>query len=246
MRILLLDIETAPNTAFVWNIWQENIPLAMLTESSYMLCYCAKWLGEDEVFFASTHKMSTKKMLKGIHKLLDEADAVIHYNGARFDIPVLNKEFLLSGILPPSPYKQVDLYKTVKSKFKFVSNKLDYVVEALGIGKKKETNFKLWVDCMKNDPVAWKTMEDYNKHDVVLLEGLYDVLLPWITNHPNVGAYQDDKQVCPNCGGQHFQKRGYSTATLVQYQRYRCNDCGTWFRSTTPIQVKGEKFVNAK
>ena len=44
-------------------------------------------------------------MIKGIHKLLDECDAVIHYNGSKFDIPTLNKEFLLHGLHPPAPYK---------------------------------------------------------------------------------------------------------------------------------------------
>jgi uncharacterized protein YprB with RNaseH-like and TPR domain len=89
-KILLLDIETSPNTAHVWGIWDQNIGLNQLLESSYTLCYAAKWLGKKEVIFDSVNKSSQKKMLQGIHKLLDEADAVIHYNGARFDIPTLN------------------------------------------------------------------------------------------------------------------------------------------------------------
>ena len=100
MRILLLDIESSPNTAHVWGLWQQNVSLNQLMESSYVLCYAAKWLGEEDVFFDSVHQSKPKAMLKGIHGLLDAADAVIHYNGTKFDIPTLNKEFLLHSFNP--------------------------------------------------------------------------------------------------------------------------------------------------
>ena len=78
MKILLLDIETSPNTAHVWGLWQQNVSINQLMESSYVLCYAAKWLNGDDVFFDSVHKSKPKAMLKGIHALLESADAVIH------------------------------------------------------------------------------------------------------------------------------------------------------------------------
>ena len=93
MKILLLDIETAPNTAYVWGLWKQNISISQIVDSSSMLCWAAKWLDSPEVMFSSI-LMGKKGMLKEIHKLLDQADAVVHYNGSRFDIPTLNKEFL--------------------------------------------------------------------------------------------------------------------------------------------------------
>ena len=74
-------------------------------ESSYVMCWAAKWLGKKEVFFSSIMENTHKQMIKKIYKLLEEADAVIHYNGTKFDIPTLNKEFLLLGLTPPSPYR---------------------------------------------------------------------------------------------------------------------------------------------
>lgn len=171
-------------------------------------------------------------MLKRIHKLLDEADAVVHYNGSKFDIPTLNKEFLLYGMLPPSPVKQIDLLKTTRSQFKFPSNKLDYIAQALGLGQKsKHTGHQLWIDCMNNDPSAWAIMEEYNINDVVLLERVYDVLKPWIKGHPNVAVHDDTPMACPTCGGHHYQRRGYAITRAGKYTRYQCRDCGTWFRS---------------
>ena len=243
MKILLLDLETSPNTAYVWGLFKENIPLARLIDSSEVMCWSAKWLGEKEMMFDSFFQSSQKKMLKGIHKLVSEADAVVTYNGNRFDLPVLNKEFLLYGMPPPAPYKGIDLYTTAKRQFKFVSNKLDYICEYLGIGKKKETTFQLWVDCMSKNPGAWKLMEEYNKHDVVLLEGLYLYVLPWIENHPNHGMYAGGALVCPNCGKGHIQKRGYSFAKALKYIRFQCQSCGRWFKSTKAVDTdKKPKF----
>lgn len=244
MKRLLLDIETAPNTAHVWGLWDQRIGLPQILESSYTLCWSAKWYGTREVMFDSRFISSNKKMLKGIHKLLEEADAVIHYNGNKFDIPTLNKEFLLEGMRPPAPAKQIDLLRVCRSRFRFPSNRLDYVANALGLGKKKKTDHKLWVDCMKNDSVAWKKMEAYNKHDVRLLERVYDRVLPWIKGHPNTSLYEADL-VCPNCGSHKYQRRGYSLTQTAKYIRHQCSDCGTWFRGGRSV-AKGpnEKFVS--
>ena len=141
-------------------------------------------------------------MLSQIWELLDEADAVVHYNGTNFDVPTLNRDFLLHGMEPPTPYHQIDLLQTVRKRFRFVSNKLEYVAKALGIGEKvKHEGHSLWVRCMNDDPDAWADMETYNRQDTHLLEDLYVKLLPWINNHPNHGLYvEEDRPVCTNCG----------------------------------------------
>jgi DNA polymerase elongation subunit (family B) len=231
MKILLLDIETAPNTAYVWGLFKQNIPISSIVESSYTLCWAAKWYGEKQVFFDSRHKSSHKTMLKGIHKLMEESDAIVHYNGSRFDIPTLNKEFLLHNFKPPAPSKQMDLLQVARRQFRFPSNRLDYVANALGLGQKHKTTFDLWVDCMAKDPTAWKKMESYNKQDVLLLEKVYDKLKPWIKHHANHSLYNADSLVCPNCGSKHYQRRGYAYTSAAKYARFQCKDCGNWFRS---------------
>lgn len=241
MKILLLDIETAPNVAYVWGLFKENIPLQRLVDSGYVLCWAAKWLGESDVMFDSIFKSKERIMLKRIHALLEEADAVVHYNGNSFDIPTLNKEFLLNKMAPPSPTKQIDLLNTARHRFRFVSNKMDYVAQALGLGKKKTTTFELWVQCMNKDPEAWKKMEEYNKGDVELLEGIYNEFRPWIKNHPNVALYNAvDGHTCPTCGSGSLVKRGFSYTATGQYQRYRCTDCGTWSRDRKGVQFQTE------
>lgn len=234
MKILLLDIETSPNTAHIWGLWNQNIGISQIMESSYVLCWAAKWLGEGEdIMYSSIFDFTPKQMLKKIHKLLDEADAVIHYNGTKFDIPTLNKEFLLQGMTPPAPYKQIDLLRVARNQFKFPSNKLDYVAKALGVGQKvRHPGHELWVKCMAGNQDAWLLMEEYNKQDVIILEGIYYKLIPWIKNHPNHGLHTRDL-VCPNCGGTHYQQRGYYYSKTLKYKRFQCQEkgCGHWFKT---------------
>lgn len=240
MKILILDIETAPNLAHVWKIWDENIPLDRLLESGYILCWSAKWAGEKDVFTGSRNKTSAKSMLKQMHQMLDEADAVVHYNGKRFDIPWLNREFILHGFLPPSPYKQIDLLETVKCQFKFPSNKLEYIAKALKAGEKfKHSGYGIWIGCMNGVQEAWEEMIEYNREDVLITESVYQKLLPWIKGHANHSLYTDGSvPVCPNCGGSHLHKRGVTHTLASVFQRYRCADCGTWSKDNTIINRK--------
>lgn len=242
MKILLLDIETAPNLAYVWGLWDQNVATSQVVNSGYVLCWAAKWLDKDNVIFDSINKSGEMEMLRHIHNLLDEADVVVTHNGIKFDLPCLAKEFLLKGFKPPSPYKQVDTLTLCRKLYRFPSNKLDYVAQSLGLGNKvKHSGFELWVNAMKNDSGAWKEMETYNKHDVVLLELLYKKILPWIPNHPN-RAIQNGENVCPNCGSSKYQRRGRAISKTKSYKRYQCRDCGHWFKSTDKSGHAGSEF----
>jgi DNA polymerase elongation subunit (family B) len=241
MKILALDIETAPNLAFVWGLWNQNIGINQIEASGYTLCYSAKWVGSKPIIFDSLHINSSKKMIKGLHKLMNEADAILHYNGKKFDIPTINKEFVTLGLTPPSPYKHIDLLNVCRQNFRFPSNKLDYISQALGLGEKVRHNgHELWVGCMRDDHESWKVMERYNKHDVVLLEKLYEKLKPWIKNHPNHNLYNNG--CCTNCGSDKLQSRGYGMTNANVYRRVYCTSCGTWMRENTPVKQGKVKY----
>lgn len=233
MKILLLDIETAPNTVHVWGLWQQTIGLNQVLASGYVMCWAAKWYRRREVFFDSVHSSTPKKMLQGVHRLLDEADVVVHYNGTKFDIPTLNKEFVTYQFKPPAPYKQVDLYEVAKRQFRFPSNKLEYIANQLGVRPKvKHEGHELWIKCMAGDKAAWKRMKRYNTGDVLTLEEVYDRMAPWVRTHPNHGLYDEPGvPVCPTCGSSRLQRRGFARTTVNKYARYQCTDCGAWSRS---------------
>lgn len=217
-------------TVFSWGLFNQNIGINQIAKSGEVLCWAAKWLGSKGIIYSGKDTDSTKNMLKKMHALLEEADAVITYNGDRYDLPTLNKEFIKAGLLPPAPYKKIDLLRVARSQFRFTSNKLDYVAQFLDIGSKvKHKGMELWLGCMNKDPASWKIMSKYNKQDVNLLEKVYDKMLPWIQRHPNYSVFTNTF-VCPNCGSNHVQKRGLYYSAAGTYQRYRCTKCGTWHK----------------
>jgi len=235
VRILALDIETRPNLAYVWGLWDQNINLEALAEHQQMICWVAKWIGKRGTEFRSIHHDGQEPMIMRAWELLDEADVVVHYNGRRFDIPHLNREFLRLDLTPPSPYKQIDLLQTAKREFKFASNKLAHVSKQLGLqGKVEHEGYGLWLKCMAGDEQAWKTMKKYNIRDVVLLEELYLKLRPWVRSHPSFAAHAG-RDMCPACGSTQLQSRGYSTTSVSRYKRLQCVDCGKWSRSTARL-----------
>lgn len=243
MKLLTLDIETSPSLAYVWRLFKENIPLQRLVDTGEVLCVAAKWYDSDETLFYSVHHDGKQGMLDAVHALLSECDAVITYNGKKFDIPHLNREFILAGMTPPAPYAHIDLYWTARQKFNFISNKLDNIAKELGIGGKFEhSGFQLWIDCMAGDPDAWDEMETYNRKDVVLTEQVYTRLLPWISQHPAASLYNDPEARadgipgCPACGGTNLKPRGRAYTSVSIFQRYRCDDCGKWSRSGSRLE----------
>lgn len=229
-QILLCDIETAPSLAYIWALFDQHITPDQIAQDGYVLCVSWKWLGDKDVSYIRVAG-NERKALATLHKLLDSADVVIHYNGTKFDIPTLHREFVLNGLPPPSPVKQIDLLKTVRKQFKFSSNKLDYVCQRLGLGNKvKHKGLDLWKGCLANNKADWSTMKEYNMEDVRLLERLYQKLLPWVVFHPNHTLYTGKVESCPKCGHDKFQRRGTYETSTMSYTRYQCNKCHGWFR----------------
>lgn len=238
MKILFLDIETSPCIGMFWGLFNQNISINQIIEPSRVLCFAAKFQGERKVHFLSEFHHSREEMVREAHRLMSESDAIITYNGPAFDIPHLNREIDQLGLRPPSPSKQVDLYRVVKRNFKFPSNKLEYVAPALGVGKKvKNPGMDMWRGCLENDSKSWAQMRKYCIGDVApLLEDLYDRLLPWISNHPNHGVYEGKEDLCPNCGSMELLKEGFDYTSTGKYQRFSCRTCGKWSKSGKRIE----------
>ncbi len=243
-KILVLDIETSPNLAYVWRLFKENVSLAQLRETGQVISFAAKWHGTKRVEFDSVFDFSTEEMTGGdsmvnhAWELMNEADMIVHYNGTSFDIPHLNREFLLRGLTPPSPHKNIDLLTTMRKRFRFVSNKLDHVAQQMGVGAKvSHTGFDLWRRCMEGDPAAWRMMRTYNKGDVVITDKVYTKALPWIVSHPHMGLYSADPEtpVCGKCNSTDLVRQGHAFTSVGKFQRFRCNGCGGWSRGKNRV-----------
>lgn len=244
-RILLLDIETAPNVAYVWRFFKTNIGAKQVLERGYMLSFAAKWLDDDKVYYADVQNQNEKSLLKDLLPLLEEADMVVAHNGERFDMPQIRGRYLQHGMAPPSPVKVIDTYKIAKKEFGFPSNSLEYLTTALNCsvqkgGHKEYPGFELWLGVLRDDPKAWAEMKLYNIDDILAMESLYLKMRPYARFHPNVAVFSEDNKApaCPKCGEQHLVKRGFAYTNVGKFQRYRCEDCGGWSKGRTSLVNK--------
>lgn len=233
IKTLLIDIETAPALAYIWDLKTRYVPLQRVVEDGHVLCFAAGWLGDDHLEFYSRWDDGEENMVKHAWRMLDEADAVVHYNGTKFDIPRLNVEFLKYRMGPPSPSHQIDLYHTVSRKFKVLSKSLRHMLDVLDLDNKLEhKGMELWTGVMHGNKEDQSTMEEYNVQDVIVLERLYEELLPWIAGHPNVALWMEpsDEPKCPHCGSTDLRFKGYKRTSVLTYRQYRCNGCGSYPR----------------
>lgn len=249
-KMLSLDIETAPILGSVWGLWQQNVGLSMINADWYILSWSAKWFGEPEVLYEdkrdSWDDNDDSTLLKGIWKLLDEADIIITQNGKKFDAKKLNARFILNGMTPPSSYKHVDTLQIAKRHFGFTSNKLEYMTDKLCKVYKKLKHgqfpgFELWKQCLLGNMEAWDEMKEYNIHDVLSLEELYVTLRPWMNTHPNINVYYEDLEVRCSCGSQALEHNGYAYSNLSKFDRFQCTDCGSEVRGRVNLLPKDKR-----
>jgi hypothetical protein len=233
-KILVFDIETTPLLAYVYQtqVWKARIDAGKVVTDWLCVTWAAKWLFSPDVISLgmTSEEIANEddsRIVKELWKLFDEADIIIAHNGKRFDVPNMNAKFLIHGLIPPSPYVQIDTLEVAKKNFGFTYNNLNYICSILGIDGKIETSFELWKGCMKGDRKSLLDMEKYNRNDTIILEEVYLRLRPWIKNHPNLGVYMElDTPVCKNCGSDKltYMNKYHHTQT-GKFELYRC-DCG--------------------
>jgi len=246
-RILVFDIETAPNVAYTWGMWQQNIGLNQFVDEWYVLSWSAKWIGNDEVMYDdkrdSWNTQDDKELLEGMWKLLDEADIVVTQNGKKFDVKKLNARFVINGFKPPSSYKHIDTLVIAKRHFGFTSNKLEYMTNKLCTKYKKLDHgkfagMKLWTECLKGNPEAWDEMEEYNKYDVLSLEELAFILAPWSNQMPNMDMYHSSLDNKCFCGSTEWEPSGFGYTNLSKFAKHTCTNCGAERRSKVNLLPK--------
>lgn len=258
-RILLLDIETSFLELGAWGIWKPFVSTENIIKEWSMLSWAAKWLFEAETMsqVVSPGEAIHRKdgsIIKGLWKLLEEADITIAHNNIKFDNKKIKARFMANNLGRPLPYRMIDTLTVSRKEFAFSSHKLDFLNKMFEISQKKKTDYELWKRCVARNEISYSTngnivdvqydisdnykalayMLEYNKSDITALEELYLVLRPWITSHPPMGLYVDsDGSVCPTCGSdeKHFEWAGKYHTPMGRYKSFRCKKCGAIGRS---------------
>ena len=239
-RILVVDLESQRGIVETFSLRPYAIGIDQVQTPSRILCFAAKWYGEDKIIFKSAwdddDQDAYRRMMQAMWDLLNEAHFVVGWNSDRFDLQWFESEFLRLGMGRPAPYKSIDLIKALKRWFKggLMSMKLDW--SARTVLKDRKTphgGTDLWWDIRHGTRdekrAARKIMREYNIHDVELTDRLFEKYRPYL--NINVAIYEEDSGIalrCTKCGSMNLKKDGvkhYNTLNSL-YQIHRCKDCG--------------------
>lgn len=245
-KIILWDLETAPNMREAVKVWPRlgNYPgLTLKASITSIICFGYKELSSKTVKCKSVWDYPERfekdlnddyEVVKFAYETLQDCDAVITQNGRKFDWKFLQTRLLHHKLDPLPKILHIDTKVLASSNLYMFNNSLDIMAKFLTDTEKMDNGgWELWEKIvLHKDPKAMKTMVAYCKQDVVALEKVFLRLLPFVKNMPNYNMFRRDAaECCPNCGGFNFINNGFRTNKERRYQRILCKDCGTSFIS---------------
>jgi len=239
-KVLVFDIETAPLLAHIWNRFPKFVSNNQILADWFMLSWSAKWLNEgasfgDVLTDKEAIKQDDTRICSSLWELMNKADVVIAHNGDKFDLAWIRTRCLFHKIPMFPKYTTIDTLKVARQKFRFNSNRLNYIADYLGIGQKIKTEYSLWKDILlKKDKIAMEKMIKYCKKDVSLLEQVFVALKGHIEAKTHYGViFGEDRGSCPECGSDDLIKsKKVVTATGLIRIQYRCKTCGKYCSKT--------------
>jgi uncharacterized protein YprB with RNaseH-like and TPR domain len=233
VKRLFFDIETSPNIGLFWSAgYKQTISPESIIRERAIICIAYKWADEKTThFLAWDANQNDKKMLESFVKIANEADELVGHNGDKFDLAWIRTRCLFHRISMFPNYGTIDTLKYARSKFRFNSNKLDYIAQFLGLGKKIHTGYDLWKKIvLDKDKKSLEHMVKYCKEDVNILERVYNELsthIPAKTHHGVINGGENCS--CPECGlnNMKFSKKRISAIGTYRIQ-LQCVDCGKY------------------
>lgn len=241
-KIMFFDIETSPNVGFFWRPgYKVSLTHDNIIQERRIICISYKFEGEKKV--SSLHwddRQNDKKLLKEFSKILTTADVAIGHNGDAFDLKWIKGRLLFHGLPPVTNVQTIDTLKLVRQNFNLNSARLDYLAQFLFEDHKISTDYSLWKNVMAGDKKALKYMIKYCEKDVILLEEVFQRLLPYCDRLPiSLGILKGGtREDCPACGGPGINY-GFKVTRVGRYQKHQCKNCRhIWSDSRMIKEVK--------
>jgi RNase H-like protein len=242
---LYFDIETSPNQVFSWNIgYNLTLTHDNIIKERAIICICYKWEHEDKVHYLKWDKGDDKKLVQDFADIINSCDEAIGHNSDRYDTKWVRTRALFHRIPMQPKIQSIDTLKLSKSGFRFNSNRLDYISQFLGFGKKMDTGgFGLWKEIvLNNNTKAMSTMIEYCKKDVILLEKVHKALDNYTPHKIHKGVFEGKhKCSCPGCGSSNVVSNGNRiTAAGTKFKKMQCLNCGKYYSVSEKVY---EEFV---
>ena len=225
-KILIWDIETTNLVANIGNV----------------LCIGYKWLGDKQTTIMSIRDYPVqlkadctddRRLVKDFSKVMEQADSQVTWYGKKFDYRFINTRLLYHDLPPLPPVKHFDGWEVARYKLKLHSNRLQVVQDFLDLPvSKTPLSFRELARSRSGHIPSLKSIEEHCYADVEVLEQAYLKIRPYAgEKHFNATLVSDDNDKCPTCGSKNIHRRGLHMAITRLYQRWKCSNCGRWFRS---------------
>lgn len=243
IKRLFFDIEMSYNQGWFWRTGKQWVDFKQINEHKKIICISYKWYYEDKVHTITwDENQDDKKLINDFIKILAEADEIIGHNSDRFDIKEIRTRAILQDELMFNKYRTLDTLKKARKYFNFPSNKLDYLGQILGVGRKLDhEGIDLWHKViLLKDKKALKKMVRYCEQDVLLLEEVWHKLSPYIDVNTNFAVHLGKaKYNCPNCAGEDVEIVHTDTTRMGFVKRhFKCNDCRKQYHISNKSYMK--------
>lgn len=174
-----------------------------------------------------------KNLLKDISKRLLEADVWLGHFACYYDVPFLNTRLLYHNlpVLPPN-FPLIDTWRISRNRLKLRNNRLKTIQEFLKLKDEKNAILpEQWLRALGGHAPSMRYIVEHCRRDVLVLEEAYLRLRPLVLDHPSRGLV-DGRGGCGVCGAHKLQARGFHITRTRRTQRFQCQGCGAWSKST--------------
>lgn len=220
-RVLFLDLECGD----------------LVPDRGKLYVFGYKWLGEKKVHTPSLldynkpceccglMKLGERPLIEKAHEVMSQADVLVTFNGAQFDLPWIETKFLRERLKPLGDRRHLDLYQVARHKMRLSKKSLANISKYLRLKNQKTyLDFDVWGKAGEGDSRAMKYIRDHAAADVLVTEELYlDYLRPLIKNHPFLF---EDREPCHRCGGRMKRDKRIVTLSGPPKVQYQCVKCG--------------------
>ncbi len=169
-KIVIFDLETLPNLPEALKVWPSlsTYPGQTLRATvSTIICGGWKIYGKKQVHCINAWDFSRWEkdvnddyfVVKALHKVLYDADAVVTHNGKNFDWKFLQTRLMYHGLQPLHKIRHLDTKELAKRNLYSFNNRLGTIGEWLVNDKKRwHEGWGLWVKVYGHDPTAMAKM----------------------------------------------------------------------------------------
>lgn len=250
-KILLYDVEMSLNVSYHYDQWKINIPWQNIKHRQFMICASWQWYGQKAITSVSVldNKSRFRKdhrddyhVIKALAAAVDQANATVAYNGARFDEKELNTGVVKHGLPPLSDHAVLDPYQMARSRFRFKGgNSLANLCDFFDVAERKgKVELEDWIAATEGDPKAIRRVIAYNRDDIPPMAAIWTKLRPFVPAKINMNHFVDEDVsggVCPACASASIVKNGVKYTRVTSRQQWQCKDCRHQFLGKKAIST---------